>query len=99
MYEPADTPVSPCARVLLWAHVLCPHVRPRGMRMCSQTDRQEDTAWAHSRAWLQGFWGVFVSPWTEQPCFCSGRWGWGERLAPRLNAFGKTPEGREEAKA
>lgn len=41
MYEPADTPVSPCARVLLWAHVLCPHVRPRSMRMCSQTDRPE----------------------------------------------------------
>ena len=54
MCSPTDTPASPCARVSTRARVLTDR-RARGHRA------------VHTTAWFSGLWGVFVSPWIEQP--------------------------------
>lgn len=106
VHKQRRTRMNPQTHLYLLVHVCshgpmcCDHMYVHTARACAHRQTGQRMQPGHiAGPGSKASGGVFVSPWIEQPCLCSGRWGWGERLAPRLNAFGKTPEGREEAKA
>lgn len=76
---------------------VCTH-RHTCISLCSKTDGPEDAGPCTPGPGSLASGGGSLPSLGLNNRLCSGTWGWGEGQVPRLNAFGKTPQGRSEGR-